>query len=130
MSVSVVVQQSFDGGFTVTVAVNGATPEARACEWVEALEQMRRLPIPLSGSPRLAGGAAANENTFFDEARAKRLLTPRQFEVWRLMIQGWSNKEIATALTITVNTVQSHTHQVRARLELRAHRRIMRDARA
>jgi DNA-binding NarL/FixJ family response regulator len=35
-------------------------------------------------------------------------LTPKQQEVAALLEQGYTNKEIATALTISVNTVQSH----------------------
>lgn len=45
-------------------------------------------------------------------------LSPREREVLSLMVQGKSNKEIASALTITEATVKCHVSIILARLEV------------
>jgi RNA polymerase sigma factor (sigma-70 family) len=45
-------------------------------------------------------------------------LTPREREVLRLIARGYSYKEIATELTISVKTVESHVSAVLRKLQL------------
>ena len=45
-------------------------------------------------------------------------LTAREREVLRLVAQGRSNRDIATALFISVSTVKSHLNHVLAKLDL------------
>lgn len=47
------------------------------------------------------------------------LLTPREFEVLRLLVEGKANKEIAATLAIAVRTVE--THRARIMLKLGVH---------
>jgi DNA-binding CsgD family transcriptional regulator len=44
-------------------------------------------------------------------------LTQREIEVLELVAQGKSNKEIATSLFISVNTVRNHLVRISRRLE-------------
>jgi len=47
-------------------------------------------------------------------------LTYREFEVFQLVQQGLSNKEIATLLAISVSTAKNHVHQVLAKLQIKS----------
>lgn len=47
-------------------------------------------------------------------------LTGREIEVVHLMLRGWSNAEIAEALTLSGATVKSHVHSLMSKLELRS----------
>jgi two-component system nitrate/nitrite response regulator NarL len=46
-------------------------------------------------------------------------LTPREFEIARLIAQGRSNKEIARALCIELSTVKNHVHHMLEKLGVR-----------
>jgi DNA-binding CsgD family transcriptional regulator len=46
-----------------------------------------------------------------------RGLTPRELEVLGLLIDGWANQHIATALFITERTVAAHLEHIRAKLD-------------
>jgi two-component system response regulator NreC len=45
-------------------------------------------------------------------------LTPREIEVLRLIAQGYTNRQIAVALSISVRTVESHRANLMAKLNL------------
>lgn len=53
------------------------------------------------------------------------LLTERQLQVWALVGQGKSDKDIAKALDISPKTVEDHLDQLRARLKLPARRALI-----
>jgi LuxR family maltose regulon positive regulatory protein len=57
-------------------------------------------------------------------------LTMREIEVLRLLAQGLSNKEIATQLTVSPNTVKKHTVNLYQKLQVRNRQRAIRAARA
>lgn len=46
-------------------------------------------------------------------------LSPRQCEVLRLMIRGWSRRHVARELGISVHTVDTHLRNAYARLHAR-----------
>jgi len=46
-------------------------------------------------------------------------LTEREWEILRLLVEGLSNKEIASALCITVNTVETHLRHIYEKLGVR-----------
>jgi DNA-binding NarL/FixJ family response regulator len=46
----------------------------------------------------------------------RRLLTPRECQVYDLMVQGLKNREIARALFIEQSTVKAHTHHIYEKL--------------
>jgi DNA-binding NarL/FixJ family response regulator len=58
----------------------------------------------------------------------KRELTDREEEVLRLIAVGYSNKEIASQLRISVKTVESHKTNIMEKLELRNRTEIVRYA--
>jgi DNA-binding NarL/FixJ family response regulator len=86
---------------TLTAAVIGAAIEL-------VLAGGRYLP------PRLAELHAAPHDTTAprDAASARLLLTARQQDVLRLLVQGLSNKDIARALHVAPATIKSHVAQV------------------
>ena len=53
-------------------------------------------------------------------------LTPRELEVARLTAAGFTNGEIATALTITPETVKSHLRNIMRKLDLHSKERLIR----
>jgi two-component system, NarL family, nitrate/nitrite response regulator NarL len=53
------------------------------------------------------------------EAHIVASLTSREYQVLQLVAQGLSNKEIATALTVSLPTVKSHVHNVLGKLGTR-----------
>lgn len=55
-------------------------------------------------------------------------LTDREEEVLRLIAQGYSNKEIATQLSISVKTVESHKANLMEKLEITSRTEIVRYA--
>jgi DNA-binding NarL/FixJ family response regulator len=61
---------------------------------------------------------------YLDRARrgrepAGRLLTPREDEVLKLIAEGYSSKEIAAALVISVKTVERHRANILQKLRMR-----------
>jgi two-component system response regulator NreC len=56
-------------------------------------------------------------------------LTPRDVEVLRLIAQGYTNREVAEALDISVRTVESHRANIMGKLGLRGRAELVRYAR-
>lgn len=70
----------------------------------------------------LRGGAASGDDHSRDP------LTPRQREVVRLLADGKSNKEVASALGISVKTAETHRNNIMQKLELRSFSELVRYA--
>jgi DNA-binding NarL/FixJ family response regulator len=51
--------------------------------------------------------------------QVRELLTPREFEVFRLLALGHDNKEIAEKLFLTEGTVRNHVSNIYSKLDLR-----------
>jgi two-component system, NarL family, response regulator NreC len=56
------------------------------------------------------------------------LLTPREVEVLRLLALGYSNREIADSLVISIRTVESHRARLMAKLDARSRSELVRHA--
>lgn len=67
------------------------------------------------GPPELSGAVA---------------LTAREREILQLVARGYSNNEIAAALTISTNTVRTHLHTLSVKLEATSRTRMLANARA
>jgi DNA-binding NarL/FixJ family response regulator len=69
-------------------------------------------------SPEISkDGLADYKATALDEGRAEEL-TPRQLDVLRMIAEGYSTKEIARALNISVKTVETHRALLMQRLDI------------
>jgi DNA-binding NarL/FixJ family response regulator len=80
---------------------------------VDAVERV------LAGEPFFASQSAsrpASELEPRERIPVQYLLTPRELDVLRMLAQGFSNKEIASALGMSVRTVESHHANILARL--------------
>ena len=81
------------------------------------LEASREIGAPLVAVSRDAGEALFTA------------LTPRQAEVAGLVVAGWSNRQIAEALGISIGTVKDHVHAILQRLDLPSRQAVMAAAR-
>lgn len=70
-------------------------------------------------SPAISGHVIESylQRTTASEAPPDRL-TPRQREILQLIAEGWSTKEMAARLGISVKTVESHRMQLMERLQI------------
>lgn len=87
---------------------------------VAAVESVARGECLLS--PDIAAKLFRRVATLAREPRLEPIqetLTARELDVLRLIEQGLSNKEIATALSIQVPTVKNHVHSVLEKLNVR-----------
>jgi two-component system nitrate/nitrite response regulator NarL len=48
-----------------------------------------------------------------------RLLTPRELEVFRLVLRGLSNREIGRAITVSEGTIKAHLHNIFHKLKVK-----------
>jgi DNA-binding NarL/FixJ family response regulator len=55
-----------------------------------------------------------------DRVTEPRALSGREREIVQLLAEGWSNKEIASALFISVRTVETHRATIMKKLEIRS----------
>ncbi|MGO2112066.1 MAG: helix-turn-helix domain-containing protein, partial [Pseudoclavibacter sp.] len=75
---------------------------------------------PPSGAPgRGAAGDPGGSGGFAPDAPPADDLTARELEVLRLVAHGYSNREIAGALTLAEGTVKNHVSMVLAKLGAR-----------
>jgi RNA polymerase sigma factor (sigma-70 family) len=56
------------------------------------------------------------------------ILSDREFEVFQLFGNGFSTKEIAEKLNVSVNTVESHRNRIKAKLNLESSAELSRHA--
>lgn len=63
------------------------------------------------------------------EERPSMPLTPRETEVLRLIAEGYTNRQVAEALAISVRTVESHRANIMGKLGLRTRVELVRYAR-
>ena len=87
-----------------------------------------RLPCP----PEIAGGllrALFGREPHTQESDLHLALTRRESEVLELVGRGFSNKEIAAALCLSVATVKHHVHHVLEKLQLQRRAQAMRRVR-
>ncbi|MGD1069341.1 MAG: response regulator transcription factor [Bryobacteraceae bacterium] len=82
---------------------------------VVAVERM------LAGEPFFASNSASRPVSQLapkERVPVQYLLTPRELDVLRMLVQGLSSKEIAPALEMSVRTVESHRANIMSRLAI------------
>ncbi len=77
---------------------------------------MRALVFPDSGSAEEVKTGEVEE------------LTPRELDVMRLIVQGYTNRQIADRLNLSIRTVESHRSNLMAKLNLRSRVELVRYA--
>jgi DNA-binding NarL/FixJ family response regulator len=95
------------------------TANGSVADLVEAIE--RTTAGELLCSPRIAAQLlrrAAHQPGRPAQNVAGHSLTGREQQVFSLLKQGWSNKEIASTLTIAEATVKNHVHHVLEKLQV------------
>jgi two-component system response regulator NreC len=68
-------------------------------------------------------------NQHVADQQANSLLTARELEVLRLLVEGYTNQEIAQRLILSVKTVETHRSHIMDKLGLRTRAELVRYAR-
>jgi len=109
-----VVIQCADAGASGFVASDGSISDV-----VEAVHSAIRGELKCS--PRIAGILLGRLNALAVRSRECALndeLTPREWEIVKLVAEGMSNKEIARVLSIRIATVKNHVHSILGKLRV------------
>lgn len=61
-------------------------------------------------------------------AEGKPLLSPRELKVLRLIAQGWSNQQIAEAVSLSVNTIEFHAKNIYRKLSVKSRTQAVHEA--
>jgi DNA-binding NarL/FixJ family response regulator len=105
------VQMGVRGWVTKESAVRGLLSAVRG-----AAQDATHLPAPLL--TRALVSLSERGTTSTPEAEAIALLTPRELDVLRCMMEGLSRSEIGTVLRVSPNTVRTHIQSILHKLEL------------
>ncbi len=88
--------------------MDGHAPQQRFAPWREVkLFVHRNLPLPSFGILRTRGGGVP-----YYRNRAELGLTRRQQQLVSFVAKGWTNKEIASTLHLSEQTVKNHMHRI------------------
>ncbi len=96
--------------------------QRRLKQWRAARESLERAAVSFSalGADGWAARASSELERVGGRRRAGGDLTPSERQVSELAADGLSNKQIAAALYVTVNTVEVHLARVYAKLGVRS----------
>ena len=61
---------------------------------------------------------AAKREEEISEENERRELSPREKEIVKAIVKGFSNKEIATMMNLSVNTVMTHRRNIASKLKI------------
>lgn len=67
-------------------------------------------------------------NTQADAKTPQGLLSPRELKVLRLIAQGWSNRQIAEAVYLSVNTIEFHAKSIYRKLSVKSRTQAVHEA--
>ncbi|MFL5737096.1 MAG: response regulator [Actinomycetota bacterium] len=95
-------------------------------ELVEAVRRVRRGE-PVFTAP-LAGLLLSEFRRVSTASSGEPVLTPRENEILKLVAKGYTYREIAEQLFISVKTVQNHVQNILSKLQLRRRYELMRYA--
>lgn len=86
-----------------------ASAKARTIEPIRVQEQREEAPSSVEKLPR-------------------GLLSPRELKVLRLIAQGWSNRQIAEAVYLSVNTIEFHAKSIYRKLSVKSRTQAVHEA--
>ena len=89
----------------------GAPVDPRVARRLLGLFAASAQPAPIAIQPSPATGPPA---------QGKPLLSPRELKVLRLIAQGWSNQQIAEAVSLSVNTIEFHAKNIYRKLSVKS----------
>ena len=78
------------------------------------------IKMVVAGQIYLAPRASATLRSEFRRREPLEPLTEREKEVWQLLAQGYSDKEIARNMCVSWNTVRTHVHHILSKLGVRS----------
>lgn len=82
--------------------------------------------IAASAKPRAIAPVLTRPSTVSRPAPA--MLSPRELKVLRLIAQGWSNREIAEAVFLSINTVEFHAKSIYRKLSVKSRTQAVHEA--
>ena len=109
--------------------IAGYVPNTASVEdLISLVEQIRRgeqsCPSRIAGS-LLRRIASAGRRATPPQVESLSALTRRESEIMRLVVEGYTNKDIARQLRISLGTAKSHVHNLLAKLSLRRRTDVM-----
>jgi DNA-binding CsgD family transcriptional regulator len=90
----------------------------RLAETPDTGEVVGRQPVPLRYAPSASGEEPYRPKRSSTPASEVARLSPREIQIVRLLGQGNSNKEISTALKISVKTVEAYRAKIMLKLQI------------
>lgn len=119
----IVVVSAFDDAKTIAETIefgaNGFIPKT-----LSTANMVEALNLIMSGAtwipPEMQQEVADVSSETKKISQQVKLLTPKQFQVLRLVKQGMSNKEISETLKVTEATVKAHISSLFKRLEVKS----------
>ncbi|WP_341888800.1 response regulator transcription factor [Variovorax sp. YR752] len=84
--------------------------------------------IAASAKPEGVESALRDGDTVSPPMPAPGLLSPRELNVLRLIAQGWSNRQIAEAICLSINTVEFHAKRIYRKLAVKSRTQAVRQA--
>ena len=116
--IKIIAMTSFDEANLVN-EVLGAGAMSYLLKNITADELVKAIRDAVSGRSTLSPEAV---QVLIESTRTTRQppfdLTEREMDVFRLVVQGYSNQQIANALVITVATVKAHISSILAKLQV------------
>lgn len=104
---------------TIEFGANGFIPKTLSTlDMVDALNSIMAGATWIPSDMHQAVADVSNETKKISQQ--VKLLTPKQFQVLRLVKEGMSNKEISEHLTVTEATVKAHISSLFKRLEVKS----------
>jgi DNA-binding NarL/FixJ family response regulator len=123
--------ESIRGIKVLVLTVHSAEPLRRQLRRAGAAAFLAKSEVPnnlvkaveriLAGEPFFSSESASRPVSQLEPKErvpVQYLLTPRELDVLRLLVQGLSSKEIASALEMSVRTVESHRANILSRLSV------------
>ncbi len=109
---------------TIEFGANGFIPKTlTTVEFVKALNEIMTGKIWIPDNMRQKVADVSQETKKISQQ--VRMLTPKQFEVLRLVKRGMSNKEISDSLSVTEATVKAHISSLFKRLDVKSRTQIL-----
>jgi two-component system response regulator NreC len=108
-------------------AMGYITKNAAESELIDAIQAVQSSELYIH--PEMVHALVEDNPTPTSYRAPEKLLTPREIEVLGLIAQGYTNREIAEKLSISVRTVESHRAKLTSKLEVHSRVGLVRYAR-